>query len=75
MQYPFAILTLAATVVLALPSNIIETRGECAPPAYQCKADHSGWEVCNVDGTWLDGGACPEHTTCTTYPNNLPYCT
>lgn len=53
MQFPFAILTLAATAVLALPSNTIETRGVCTPPQYTCKGDNSGWLVCNVDGTWL----------------------
>ncbi|KAK7981692.1 hypothetical protein PG984_009601 [Apiospora sp. TS-2023a] len=75
MQF-LAILTLAATAVLALPSNTLETRGACTPPSYACKPDHSGWLVCNVDGSWLNGGSCPKHTTCSTSPqNNLPYCT
>ncbi|KAI1660133.1 hypothetical protein F4813DRAFT_387001 [Daldinia decipiens] len=45
----------------------------CTPPAYICKFDFSGWLVCNVDGSFLDGGDCPEGTVCE-YINDLPYC-
>ncbi|KAI1811799.1 hypothetical protein GGS20DRAFT_561426 [Poronia punctata] len=47
--------------------------GKCTPPSYACKADNSGWLVCNVDGTFLDGGVCNKGTTCKTI-NDLPYC-
>ncbi|KAI1847720.1 hypothetical protein JX265_009149 [Neoarthrinium moseri] len=70
----FTILALAATA-LAVPSTPYETnpKPECTPPSYACKPDNSGWLVCNVDGKWLDGGACPAKTTCKPI-NNLPYC-
>ncbi|KAI1190042.1 hypothetical protein F5B17DRAFT_129252 [Nemania serpens] len=68
----FAIAALAATALAA--STPLETRKtECTPPAYACKPDKTGWLVCNVDGTFLDGGACPKGTKCTPI-NNLPYC-
>ncbi|KAI1367282.1 hypothetical protein F5Y08DRAFT_72994 [Xylaria arbuscula] len=69
-----AITALAATALAAATG--LDSRGkECTPPAYACKADHSGWLVCNVDGTWLNGGTCPKKTTCKPNPaNNLPYC-
>ncbi|KAK8079519.1 hypothetical protein PG997_007337 [Apiospora hydei] len=73
MQFPF-FLALAATAVLAMPSNNLEARHECTPPSYACKGDKSGWLVCNVDGSWLNGGSCPKGTTCSPI-NNLPYCT
>ncbi|KAI0597024.1 hypothetical protein F4775DRAFT_272576 [Biscogniauxia sp. FL1348] len=69
----FAVLALAATA-LAMPSDNLAARGgECTPPSYACKSDNSGWLVCNVDGTWLDGGVCPKKTTCKPI-NDLPYC-
>ncbi|KAI0010494.1 hypothetical protein F4779DRAFT_308618 [Xylariaceae sp. FL0662B] len=71
----FIILCTLVASALAFPS--VETRDtpapECTPPQYACKPDNSGWLVCNVDSTWLDGGNCPEHTTCKPI-NNLPYC-
>ncbi|KAH9909136.1 hypothetical protein F4778DRAFT_776298 [Xylariomycetidae sp. FL2044] len=68
----FAILALATAAVLAVPGDVT-ARTECTPPSYACKSDNSGWLVCNVDGTWLDGGSCPEKTSCKSV-NNLPYC-
>ncbi|KAK6827734.1 hypothetical protein PG987_011075 [Apiospora arundinis] len=75
MQF-LAIITLAATAVLALPSGIVENRNypECKPAQYSCNGDKSGWLVCNVDEKWLVGGVCPKGTTCT-YIHDLPYCT
>lgn len=54
MQF-LTIFALAATTVLALPSDNVDARNypSCTPPQYQCKGDASGWLVCNVDGTWL----------------------
>ncbi|KAI0429837.1 hypothetical protein F5Y09DRAFT_247002 [Xylaria sp. FL1042] len=68
-----AVVALAATALAT--STGLESRGypECTPPSYACKADHSGWLVCNVDGTYLDGGNCPKKTTCKPI-DNLPYC-
>ncbi|GAW14398.1 hypothetical protein ANO14919_038000 [Xylariales sp. No.14919] len=67
--------TVAALVATALAaSTSLDSRGaQCTPPSYTCKADASGWLVCNVDGTWLDGGSCPKNTKCKPI-NNLPYC-
>ncbi|KAI1130563.1 hypothetical protein F5Y10DRAFT_263074 [Nemania abortiva] len=71
MQF-FAVVALAATALAA--STGLESRyTQCSPPSYACKPDHSGWLVCNVDGTFLDGGVCPKGTKCT-YIDNLPYC-
>ncbi|KAK6200590.1 hypothetical protein LQW54_009709 [Pestalotiopsis sp. IQ-011] len=67
----FAILALAASA-MAAPS-LLERGQECSPPSYACKANNSGWLVCNVDGKWLDGGNCPAKTSCKPI-NNLPYC-
>ncbi|KAI0404313.1 hypothetical protein F4802DRAFT_250502 [Xylaria palmicola] len=68
----FAVATLVATALAA--STGLDTRGaQCTPATYACKADKSGWLVCNVDGTYLDGGSCPKGTTCKPI-NNLPYC-
>lgn len=53
MQFALTILTLAATAVLALPSNPIKTRTECKPATYRCKTDCSGWEVCSTEGIWV----------------------
>ncbi|KAI1203946.1 hypothetical protein F5X97DRAFT_317967 [Nemania serpens] len=67
-----AIAALAATALAA--STPLDTRkAQCTPPSYVCKADKSGWLVCNVDGTFLDGGVCPKGTKCAPI-NNLPYC-
>lgn len=47
-----AIAALAATALAA--STPLDTRkAQCTPPSYVCKADKSGWLVCNVDGTFL----------------------
>ncbi|KAJ2998283.1 hypothetical protein NUW58_g377 [Xylaria curta] len=67
----FAVAALAATALAA--STGLDARTECKPPSYVCKHDNSGWLVCNVDGTFLDGGKCPKGTTCKPI-NNLPYC-
>ncbi|KAI1338544.1 hypothetical protein F5Y15DRAFT_416768 [Xylariaceae sp. FL0016] len=73
MQF-FAVLALA-TAALAAPADVsARNYGECAPATYACKPDGSGWLVCNVDSTWLDGGICPKGTGCTYESNNLPYC-
>ncbi|KAI1635429.1 hypothetical protein F4809DRAFT_455188 [Biscogniauxia mediterranea] len=70
----FAVLALAATALAVPSSDNLAARGaECTPPSYACKKDNSGWLVCNVDGTWLDGGVCPKKTTCKPI-NDLPYC-
>jgi hypothetical protein len=45
-----------ATTALAASAGItgLDARHtECTPPSYACKSDHSGWLVCNVDGTFL----------------------
>ncbi|KAI1304577.1 hypothetical protein F5Y03DRAFT_357881 [Xylaria venustula] len=48
-----AIAALAASALAV--STGLDSRGkaECSPPSYACKPNHSGWLVCNVDGTWL----------------------
>ncbi|KAI1802194.1 hypothetical protein F4811DRAFT_555051 [Daldinia bambusicola] len=67
------ILALAAAA-LATPYGVNPSDDqECTPPAYVCNYEFSGWLVCNVDGTYLDGGNCPSGTTCQSI-NNLPYC-
>ncbi|KAH7018472.1 uncharacterized protein B0I36DRAFT_336013 [Microdochium trichocladiopsis] len=70
----FAVLALA-TAAIAAPSDVTlnARHPQCTPPQYACKPDASGWLVCNVDGTWLNGGVCPLKTTCKPI-NNLPYC-
>ncbi|KAI1737316.1 hypothetical protein F4680DRAFT_468277 [Xylaria scruposa] len=70
----FAFAALIATA-LAATTGLDARNGkpQCTPPSYVCKPDHSGWLVCNVDGTFLDAGTCPKGTTCKPI-NNLPYC-
>ncbi|KAI3322221.1 hypothetical protein HD806DRAFT_536687 [Xylariaceae sp. AK1471] len=69
-----AIITAFITTSLAASTSLDARHGaQCTPPSYACKADNSGWLVCNVDGTYLDGGVCPPKTTCKPI-NNLPYC-
>ncbi|KAI0482870.1 hypothetical protein GGR56DRAFT_212021 [Xylariaceae sp. FL0804] len=67
-----AVVALAATTALAQinPGGPLK----CEPGTYACKADHSGWLVCNVDETYIVGGVCPKGTACT-YIDDLPYCT
>ena len=39
----------------------------CTPVSYQCRqnADRSwGWDVCDVDGTWKNGGNCAPTDIC-----------
>ncbi|KAI0541121.1 hypothetical protein GGR58DRAFT_458044 [Xylaria digitata] len=68
----FSVAALVATALAA--STPLDSRGAaCTAPSYVCKPDLSGWLVCNVDGTFLDGGACPKDTKCKPI-NNLPYC-
>ncbi|KAI1348168.1 hypothetical protein F5Y01DRAFT_293049 [Xylaria sp. FL0043] len=68
-----AVVALAATALAASTGPESRNYPQCTPPSYVCKPDHSGWLVCNVDGTYLDGGSCPKGTTCEPI-NNLPYC-
>ncbi|KXJ86836.1 hypothetical protein Micbo1qcDRAFT_208619 [Microdochium bolleyi] len=72
-----AVIALAVTAAMAAPSDVTlaarHPAAQCKPPQYACKPNNSGWLVCNVDGTWLDGGSCPPKTTCKPI-NNLPYC-
>ncbi|KAI1163629.1 hypothetical protein F5B18DRAFT_618566 [Nemania serpens] len=67
-----AVAALAATA-LAASTPLDARKAQCTPPSYVCKPDNSGWLVCNVDGTFLDGGACPKGTKCAPI-DNLPYC-
>ncbi|KAI0203753.1 hypothetical protein F4808DRAFT_415648 [Astrocystis sublimbata] len=71
----FAFATLIATALAAASSGLETRHGGpiCTPPSYVCKPDYSGWLVCNVDGTYLDGGVCPKGTKCQSI-DNLPYC-
>ncbi|KAI8957633.1 hypothetical protein F5Y11DRAFT_352340 [Daldinia sp. FL1419] len=70
----FFIILALTTAALAKPYGIDPSNTEqCTPPDYICKSDFSGWLVCNVDGTFLDGGDCPPGTVCQ-YINDLPYC-
>ncbi|KAI0447789.1 hypothetical protein F4803DRAFT_545846 [Xylaria telfairii] len=70
----FAFAALIATALAASTGLDARTGGpQCTPPSYVCKPDHSGWLVCNIDGTFLDAGVCPKGTKCKPI-NNLPYC-
>ncbi|KAK2473373.1 hypothetical protein H9L39_15548 [Fusarium oxysporum f. sp. albedinis] len=47
----------------------------CTPGTYSCTADLKGWQVCNVDRTWVFAGACPPNTACLfNKQNGSPYC-
>ncbi|EKJ70078.1 hypothetical protein HYE67_011227 [Fusarium culmorum] len=47
----------------------------CTPGTYSCTADLKGWQVCNVDRTWVFAGACPPKTACLfNKQNGSPYC-
>ncbi|KAI0470146.1 hypothetical protein F4859DRAFT_515674 [Xylaria cf. heliscus] len=50
----FAFAALIATALAASTGLNARTGGpQCTPPSYVCKPDHSGWLVCNIDGTFL----------------------
>ncbi|KAI2618807.1 hypothetical protein GGR54DRAFT_604651 [Hypoxylon sp. NC1633] len=73
MQF-FATLLALATAALAAPNQLPPRQYlECSPPSYGCKPDFTGWLVCNINGTWLDGGCCESDQWCESL-DGLPYC-
>ncbi|CAG7563241.1 unnamed protein product [Fusarium equiseti] len=49
------------------------------PGTYSCTPDSKGWQVCNVDHSWvvsiLFAGVCPPKTACLfNKVNGSPYC-
>lgn len=51
----------------------------CTPGTYQCSYDSEksiwGWQVCTVDGKWVNGGYCKSSETCSFNAlNGSPYC-
>ncbi|KAI0020221.1 hypothetical protein F4780DRAFT_779777 [Xylariomycetidae sp. FL0641] len=73
MKFFAAALPALATVALAAPADHAARGAECTPASYACKPHNQGWLVCNVDGTWLNGGSCENGTSCE-YIDGLPYC-
>ncbi|KAF4333302.1 hypothetical protein FBEOM_12888 [Fusarium beomiforme] len=66
----FPLLTLMAALAAATPAP----KG-CTPGTYSCTPDLKGWQVCNVDRTWVFAGACPPNTGCLfNKQNSSPYC-
>ena len=56
-------------------SSVSASSGACTPGKYQCNAGSTGWEVCDVLGTWVTGGECQSGTKCTfNAANGSPYC-
>ncbi|KAM0293747.1 hypothetical protein ACHAPM_011488 [Fusarium culmorum] len=37
---------------------------KCTPGTYSCTPDNKGWQVCDVDHTWIFAGICPPKTAC-----------
>ncbi|CAJ2504386.1 Uu.00g117800.m01.CDS01 [Anthostomella pinea] len=68
-----AALTLAS-VALAAPQP--QAGGACTAGKFQCSADGSGWQTCDVTGTWQPGGSCDASTQACTINevNQVPYC-
>ncbi|KAH6665327.1 hypothetical protein F5X68DRAFT_250142 [Plectosphaerella plurivora] len=50
----------------------------CTPATYQCRSNPDGtwgWDVCDVDSRWKDGGNCAPSDTCIFNAlNGSPYC-
>ncbi|KAH7353361.1 hypothetical protein B0T11DRAFT_286695 [Plectosphaerella cucumerina] len=50
----------------------------CTPGTYQCRSNPGGtwgWDVCNTDSRWVDGGNCAPSDTCIFNAlNGSPYC-
>ncbi|KAK0730021.1 hypothetical protein B0H67DRAFT_638574 [Lasiosphaeris hirsuta] len=67
-----AVLTLVAAAI-AVPEA--ETWKGCKPATYRCNWKADGWEVCDVSGNWVWGGACAPNDVCKFYkPSGSPYC-
>ncbi|KAJ9419079.1 hypothetical protein QL093DRAFT_2015391 [Fusarium oxysporum] len=64
------LLTTMAAITAATPAP----KG-CTPGTYSCTPDLKGWQVCNVDRTWVFAGVCPPKTGCLfNKQNGSPYC-
>ncbi len=76
MKFTTTVLALATTA-LAAPSAEKRDAG-CTFGTYECTADYSGIQICNVQGAWELVGGCPTGTSCEYLPQNgfeLPFCT
>ncbi|KAG3186408.1 hypothetical protein PC129_g25262 [Phytophthora cactorum] len=70
MHISTALVAVLATFAAAAPKSY-----GCKPGTYACKSNAKGWQVCNTEGVWVDGGKCPPKTVCKFYPPSLsPYC-
>ncbi|KAH7242837.1 hypothetical protein FSOLCH5_006486 [Fusarium solani] len=68
-------LTAVFVAALATLGAATPTPKGCTPGTYSCTPDATGWQVCNVDRTWVVAGACPPETTCAfNKENSSPYC-
>jgi len=82
--FPTACLLFALGSAFALPSASLSTLtkrgGACTPISYRCHPTTQtpvgeGWDVCDVSGNWVWGGACGPNQQCVfNAANGSPYC-
>ncbi|KAK3902510.1 hypothetical protein C8A05DRAFT_33800 [Staphylotrichum tortipilum] len=77
MKYFTAALALAATA-LAVPTDPQADTTACTFGTYRCTTPNTGIEVCDISGSFVMVGPCPNGTACENLPQNgftLPFCT
>ncbi|TXB95420.1 hypothetical protein FocTR4_00016595 [Fusarium oxysporum f. sp. cubense] len=42
-------------LTMAAFAAAVPTPKGCTPGTYSCTADLKGWQVCNIDRTWVNG--------------------
>jgi hypothetical protein len=74
------LLALGSAFALPSTSGSLTKRGACNPIEYRCHPISQtpvgeGWDVCDVSGNWVWGGACAPNQQCVFNTlNGSPYC-